>query len=651
MENKQLNLGVPLISARRYSSPQRLNVRDIEHDSFSKGSSMPYQQKPESKMDEIVKPGSVPFRWELSPGKSRDMSRPLIQNPEPPSATPKLPPGRTLDIVPWSSLKKSGKSKPVRDQDKLSGELNFIRTRNKPSDGSKILRPLNKLSKMSAPRPLSTYSGELNSSKERKLSSSHISSLSRLEGSGAGFRTNICSDPDKDDSAYTTVTNLFSHRESFSLCCNVDGVRSPGKISADEQAKEFMMGRFLPTPKAMTVESHHYASRRQLVVVGQSCEVKALASTVELPKPTKTDTETIPYRGYGLEAEESEDEDISCDLPSSVSVKACGFLPWFRPKSTSLRLLNPIPAMKVGTKAAFSSATKVGRLVKIMPEKSPGRICTKKKEVDAKVYASKLHTIEGKRTGKSRPMFYSGELHPKRSLSPTCRNSSQRSISPNSNISPHRLFFEGSGFVPVPKMVNQPKYWEPMPLDDGCKKSKEPSFGERSSTGHAHAISVAEKALYVDSESTDSVSQPDSNTSKSKSSAGNGARAAPICQPSLHVERWDIMKARGICSSPISEVVDGRHESDGTTKFNTSRNGTVKVLADGKCKNLSGQLLEKIDDQRHLAPPLLKSPSDSWLLRSLSSVSPRNSFSSSCLQNKTRLKKMNAPMPTPGVVR
>ncbi|KAL9255953.1 hypothetical protein AKJ16_DCAP19658, partial [Drosera capensis] len=412
------------------------------------------------------------------------------------------------------------------------------------------------------------------------------------------------------------------------------------------------MGRFLPTAKAMTVESHHYASRRQLVVVGQSCGIKALASTVELPKPTKTDTETMPYREYGLEAGESEDEDLSCDLPSSVSVKACGFLPWFRPKSTSRCLLNPIATMKVGTKAAFSSASKVRRLVKIMPEKSPGRICTKKKEVDAKVYASKLHTIEEKRTGKSRPMFYSGELQPKRSLSPTCRNSSQRSISPNSNTAPHRLFLKGSGFVPVSKMVNQPKYCEPMPpLDDGCKKSEEPSFGERSSTGHAHAIPVAEKTLYVDSESTDRVSRPDSNASKSKSSAGNGARAAPVCQSSLHVERWDIMKASGICSSPISEVVDGRHESDGTTKFNTSRNGTVKVLADGKCKNLSGKLLEKTDDQRHLAPPLLKSPSDSWLLRSLSSGSPRNSFSSSCLQNKTRLKMMNAPTFTPGVVR
>ncbi|GAB2301213.1 hypothetical protein Dimus_035247 [Dionaea muscipula] len=676
MENKQLNFSAPLISARRYSSPQRSYIDDNKDNGSLYKGSMLSQQKLDASLGEIVKPGSVPFYWEKTPGKAKDGSQSHLQHPQSPSSTtaPKLPPGRTSDVMPWtSSGKKSVEPlEPVRSaKNKLSGEMKVLRPQpqNKLSGELKVLRPKNKLSgelkvlmpqnnkllsgELIAPTLPNKFSGELDAFGRTKLSLLRVSSLSRWDGSSkVGIRRNINSDCEADDAAaYSDAVDTLSQSqlESFSISCSISGAsgsecpgaRLPGKFTTDheQQARDFMMSRFLPAAKAMTLESPQYASRRQLVVVEKPSEVKPLVPRVKEPTPTQNeDSKIIPYRGHGLDTEESEDEDVNCDLPSSVlSVKACGFLPWFCSRKT---------------KATLSSATKIGRLVKTTPRKSLARAPTKKvsKPNSGINASSELHHVEDKRNGKSRPMFYSGELQTRRTLSPY-RSCIQGSISPCRNGSPQRLFLKGAGFL---KRVDQPH-------DHGLKlhqhqqascKKYEPSPHERSNRGRGHDRSpIDEKTLYVDTVTAVRTSQLNSNSSKTSWLVGNGGtRATSKSKPSLHGngigDRWDIMKARVTCRTPISEVVDGRPpSSDETAKSDTSSFGTS-----GKRTNLSGQLIVRADAQCNiLTPPLPKSPSDSWLLRNLSSGSPRNSFSSLHLANKARLKKQNAvTMPTSG---
>lgn len=66
----------------------------------------------------------------------------------------------------------------------------------------------------------------------------------------------------------------MSHTESFSMNCSVSGVsgldnfdaKKFGTFSTDQQTREFMMNRFLPAAKAMTIQPSQYSSKKQSVV-------------------------------------------------------------------------------------------------------------------------------------------------------------------------------------------------------------------------------------------------------------------------------------------------------------------------------------------------------------------------------------------------
>ncbi|GMH19548.1 hypothetical protein Nepgr_021389 [Nepenthes gracilis] len=579
MDKKQLNFSVPLLSVRRYAS--------LLHSPLEEKDSHP-SLKSDSNLGDVVKPGSVPFCWEQIPGKAKGRSE--FNHHEEPSNIPQLPPARLLGTGPWTSVNKSGEQKRFR-----------------PPHNYK-------------------FSGELIISSLRDISSCVARSERSMEGGGQ----NAISDSETNNA---DALDTFSQLESISINCSIGGSSGPehppgaeprGPFTTDQV---FLMNRFLCAAKAMTLESPQHASRKQLEVFERAREVKAVVPIVQgLPRMAQNVADISPHG-------ESDDGDHSCALPSNVSVKACGFLPWFCSKKNSLRFLNPVPAMKVGTKSALSSASKIGRLVKAASARSPIRTSTKDK-VDSGVKISELPGTGSKQKGRCKPMYYSGEL--------SCTNSRRGAISRRKNESPHSFLHKGVGFLALSKGVNQPNRYEPeLQGKGGPWISKEPSSP------------IVEKTLYIDSASIPQANASSLEIKWRVDGSQNGVGAVTESMTSPPRFRLDIMNAGGIGGPPlVSEAVGGRPPSSfevgrPAEKTNVPAFDRMNMPTDGKI-NVSRELIVK-ENQCPLPPPLPKSPSDSWLSRNLTSVSPRNSFSHSNIRNKAQPgKQINAKAPASG---
>jgi hypothetical protein len=119
---------------------------------------------------------------------------------------------------------------------------------------------------------------------------------------------------EENDDAFSDAVESLSHlTESFSMNCSVSGVsgldnletKKFGTFSTDQQTRDFMMNRFLPAAKAMTLQPSQYSSKKQSVLVEQQPrDVNKLIQNAK--KPVVTDI--VPYNGICQE-EESEDED------------------------------------------------------------------------------------------------------------------------------------------------------------------------------------------------------------------------------------------------------------------------------------------------------------------------------------------------------
>ncbi|KAM1718245.1 hypothetical protein ACFX11_025984 [Malus domestica] len=98
MEEKQLDLNQPLLSVRRFS-PTAVTLE--ANDKRKTDKSIPKLPLPfyksELKSGPVRHPGSVPFVWEKVPGKPKDERNSQTRGIEQPPTTPRLPPGRVLN--------------------------------------------------------------------------------------------------------------------------------------------------------------------------------------------------------------------------------------------------------------------------------------------------------------------------------------------------------------------------------------------------------------------------------------------------------------------------------------------------------------------------------------------------------------------------
>ncbi|KAI6673105.1 hypothetical protein NL676_001011 [Syzygium grande] len=129
------------------------------------------------------------------------------------------------------------------------------------------------------------------------------------------------------DEAYLGALDKFSRSESFFLNCSVSGLsgvdgsdmRLSGRFSRDPPTRDFMMGRFLPSAKAMASEAPLHFIRKQSVAQDlprhpvKKAAVGGENHRLEVLKPN-----VLPINQVGV-GEESEDDDYyeSCKISRS----------------------------------------------------------------------------------------------------------------------------------------------------------------------------------------------------------------------------------------------------------------------------------------------------------------------------------------------
>nr|KYP45889.1 hypothetical protein KK1_032568 [Cajanus cajan] len=162
---------------------------------------------------------------------------------------------------------------------------------------------------------------------------------------------NSLSDSQHDgDETYLDAQDTLSRTESFFMSCSVSGlsewdeqeVQPSGSFSTDQQARDFMIGRFLPAAKAMASETPQiqHNTRKPLVTQEQPRQVRKLVSGAK-PRPVDQKWQKVlPHYAQDVDREESEDESDDNDGYENYAPKVCGLFPRFC-------LLNPVPGLRM----------------------------------------------------------------------------------------------------------------------------------------------------------------------------------------------------------------------------------------------------------------------------------------------------------------
>lgn len=329
MSERKLNINAPLMSVRR-SSATSPSLTEARKKILEKRHTLACN-KSDMSLDQVTEPVAVPFNWERIPGRCKSNkggSEPQL--PKNPSTTqiPKLPPGKSINST----------KQPLEKESKVA----------------------NKFSSSNKSKSFSSSMVNIDADRERKA-----------ERNVERTRFKDVNEEVEED-VYSDALQTLSPTESYSMNCSVSGVsgldtldanaKKFGNFSTDQQTRDFMMNRFLPAAKAMTLQPPQYSSKKQSVLVEQQPrDVNKLVREAKKPLPNQYSTDIVPYTGHCQEElKESEDDDDDYDNPVSFSGKGCGILPNLHIRN-SLCLLNPVAGMKMKNQVPLSSTNEVGK--------------------------------------------------------------------------------------------------------------------------------------------------------------------------------------------------------------------------------------------------------------------------------------------------
>ncbi|CAA7029320.1 unnamed protein product [Microthlaspi erraticum] len=172
---------------------------------------------------------------------------------------------------------------------------------------------------------------------------------------------------EESEDVFSDAHDTLSPKDSFSCNQSISGVSEYGGVvetkkkkkplNLSEDSRDFMLNRFLPAAKAMTVEQPHYASNRK-----PSSFMSEPTIQEKRPTPTRCDESAlVPYSHYHHQDidddEESEEEDGEDDQVSEyayLSKRGCGMLPQLCFKD-SLGMLNTVLGFKAKQKSPATS--------------------------------------------------------------------------------------------------------------------------------------------------------------------------------------------------------------------------------------------------------------------------------------------------------
>ncbi|MED6121294.1 hypothetical protein PIB30_028795 [Stylosanthes scabra] len=312
MEEKQLDFNQPILSVRRFSSTvvasENDNKRKTDKSSAPKIPPLPVY-KSDLKSGPVSNPGTVPFVWERSPGRPKEEGKSQTLPVGGHVITPKLPPGRASKVE-------------QKDSDKVPKATLFTQS----GIGSSVT------------------SSQSCSSSDNKVTTKHDSIKEIIQ-------EKTSSGSEDGDEAYQDALDTLSRTESFFMTCSVSGLSAwddqelqpSTSSSADQQARDFMIGRFLPAAKAMASETPQvqYTSKKPVVVVKEQPRLVKKVVNGETPRPLNPKWQKVmPYYAQNIGREESEDESDDSDIGENFAPKICGLFPRFC-------LLNPMPGLRM----------------------------------------------------------------------------------------------------------------------------------------------------------------------------------------------------------------------------------------------------------------------------------------------------------------
>ncbi|KAK9284881.1 hypothetical protein L1049_024062 [Liquidambar formosana] len=639
MEEKQLDFNRPLLSVRRFSSTETSSEVGGKRKTDNSPCCIPPPPfyKSELKSGPIRKPGTVPFLWEQIPGRPKDESKSRTRALERPAITPKLPPGRNLNV----------KQQPL----------------DKGTENQTITRP---------------------QMENISYSSKNVPSLgkneAKFESSKEGIEEKQSSSSEDGDEAYVDALDTLSRTESFFLNCSISGIsgldgpdmKPSGTFSTDPQTRDFMMGRFLPAAKAIASETPQYVSRKQHVPREQPRQVNKVVSWDKRPPRYHYRPNFVPHYAQDNGEEESEDEDGDYDQPENLAGKICGLFPRLGLKN-SLCLLNPVPGMRTQAQAPVSSV----RRAQAKPSYAGSLSATEVEHVRDTVYEQRstgglqkaeLHEDESNMKSKTNHVSYQNNSQRPDGSFP-CSRLQGGGISPYRNEFP-QSFNEEKGFLGIPEEAKGFRVNGLSSHKKGCISFQELLASDNSKWESDPASPAVEKTVYIDS--IQMVASRNSNSSFSDMkgiliSGGNdfeilvktkGMEETSFLDCSREdIKTLNITNEKAMLQPKILESVDLSLLSSSDISNQEVQMDTMKgfrkdqdlikdpiTLAgtegagDGKVDHENQQPPKTDQENSHgaypqfpLPPPLPKSPSESWLCRTLPSISSRNPSSRSYL--------------------
>ncbi|XP_050224737.1 uncharacterized protein LOC126674344 [Mercurialis annua] len=612
MEERRLNFNIPLLSVRRSTTPTRSSARNDEKVNEIENSQLNRQRtlaSPDCGLDQVTEPVAVPFMWEKIPGRRKD-------NRMHDSKSHEDAPRKALSVV-----------KHIEDK--------------KPEDRV-LIRP-----QINAKSFNKTTSG-LNCSKEE---------------------ANEDNDDEDAEDAYSDALDTLSPTDSFSMNCSFSGVsgfdskvaKPSGTHSTDQHTRDFMMNRFLPAAKAMTLEPPHYAGRRQSVSGEQPKQIVKVIPRDKTPPVIRNELRNIPpYYHQDKEEDETEDEcDNFSDYSSKITAKGCSFLPRLCIKN-SLYLLNPVPGLKVKTQTSGSSVRDVKKLTKAIfsrsqspTAKKPTRDAVTKQKLDKEVSSPRLQGVDNKLTGGSNRFIHAADRQMISRTSPFRRSGC---LSPCRDETPQSPFRGRGGSLGIPKELEGLKPNKLNSFNRGAySKSQELVPYNAIRRGSRPASPAVEKTLYVDTVNVAGLLCSNSGKKGFVDSAEKDLKA-------LFQEIAVVKSSFREMKSPKSSLpaVESKLENKSLHSRDLSSNrGRMEMAEDAKESRALVPVSTESDQisNRHntgseetslvpihppLAPLLPKTPSESWLWRTLPSMSSQNLYRGTSFQSKRQDPKTSS---------
>ncbi|KAL7104005.1 hypothetical protein ACP275_08G216900 [Erythranthe tilingii] len=417
-----------------------------------------------------------------------------------------------------------------------------------------------------------------------------------------------------DSETYVDALDTLSRTESFFLNCSMSGlsgldadldVKPSGRFSTDPQARELMMDRFLPAAKAMTLETPQYnkEAQKQNAVreqQQQQNQIKKIVNHQHKPSLRYGPSFAKRYSHY-QESEEQEEEESDDEYDQHAnSMGVCGLIPRFCLKSSFGGLLNPVPAISVRTRVPISSRNKVQPKSSSSGSYSETEIQSRSNRTEIKSIDITRGALNEDKSTKSRND--GGQLE-------TFIEEDKEVVA----ISEETMRKKGGGLTTFEELLADPK---------------------ESNSG----FPVTEKTLYVDtirsveSPTTSSLTTQDTkhvSISRKEDHDTVTKRMDQMNAIDLYLEDFNKSNTSNIISS-IDKQTQSRGFSSTVTK---EIQVTEKEATESFEKELSRAIIVgnsyRNYSQLPIPPPLPKSPSDSWLWRTLPSISAKNSSLSS----------------------